>query len=100
MVTGYTGMGTVSEFLTRGHTATRTCDVTGFLRVFSYYYFYFRIDFKPIFFFLFDFIQNLFLLPPLCHTVMKFELNRSPRRWIRQAQDNNRRRSTTINGER
>ena len=40
MVTGYTGMGTVLEFPTRGHTTTHTCGVTGFLRVFSYNYFF------------------------------------------------------------
>ena len=39
-VMGYTGTGTVSEFPTRGHTATHTCSVTGCLRFFSYHYFF------------------------------------------------------------
>ena len=53
-VMGCTGMGMVLEFLTRGHTATHTCGVTGFLRVFNYYYFYFKqliLCFNPIFYY-------------------------------------------------
>ena len=60
MVIGDTGTGMVSEFLTRGHTATHTysCGVTDFLQVSIYYYFYFRINFEPIFYLYLKFIST------------------------------------------